>query len=132
MNTEQKLYEADKIKRYFPILPQWESPITQITKEIEHKIVQNAEETLMAEVVTQIGYDINKEKLIKALEYSKDSYYQGFNDAKNKYDERIKQAIDEITDQGAYFHEIAGDTDYVKGISFCLDVLNKYFNKEES
>lgn len=132
MNTEQKLYEADKIKKYFPILPQWESPITQITKEIENKIVQNAEETLMVEVVEQVGYSIDKEKLIKALEYSKDSYYQGFNAAKNKYDERIKQAMDEITDQGAYFHEIAGDIEYVKGINFCLDVLNKYFGKEES
>lgn len=132
MNTEEKMYEAERIKNCFKAIPNWESPITQIYKEIEQNLIQNTEETMMLEVRQQIGFDIDKEKLIKALEYSKDSYYEGLNAAKSTYEERLKQAMNEITDQGAYFHEIAGNTDYVKGINFCLDVLNKYFGKEES
>lgn len=127
MNTEEKMYEAEKIKNCFKAIPNWESPITQIYKEIEQNHIKNTEETMMLEVRQQIGFDINKEKLIKALEYSKDSYYEGFNAAKSTYEEKLKQAVDEITDQGAYYHEVAGDVDYVKGISFCLRVLNKYF-----
>lgn len=110
----------------------WDSPITKVSTDIQTRLAEAEEGKIMMIVEETIGYHVDKEKLIKALNYSKEQYNKGYAEGCDDVYSKIKQAIDEITDQGAYFHEIAGNTDYVKGISFCLDVLNKYFNKEES
>ena len=49
----------------------WESPIT-ITTKIEEAVVDG--------IVLRYGVRVDKDELIKALEYSKDSYNRGYAD----------------------------------------------------
>lgn len=44
---------------------------------------------------------------------------------------KLEKVREEIGNEGAYWNEVRGDIDYVKGISFCIDVIDKYL-KEES
>ena len=39
---------------------------------------------------------------------------------------------DEIMDTGAYEQEVNGNTEFLKGISYCLGVIDKYKAKMES
>ena len=110
----------------------WDSPITKVSTDIQTKLAEAEEGKIMMIVEETIGYHVDKEKLIKALNYSKEQYDKGYAEGCDDVYSKIKQAIDEITDESAYFHEIAGDVEYVRGIRFCLYVLNKYFGKEKS
>lgn len=63
----------------------YESPITQIMSDISTHMIQEKENQLMMQMRQTIGYDLDKEELIKALQYDRDQYHKGFTDAlKNK------------------------------------------------
>ena len=38
----------------------------------------------------------------------------------------LDKIIDEITDTGAYEQEVNGNTEFLKGINYCLGVIDKY------
>lgn len=65
----------------------WESPITQIVQEVTDDVVDKvqvvAEETLVAEVRMTLGYKVDKDELIKALEYDHHQYEKGYEDGLN-------------------------------------------------
>ena len=44
----------------------------------------------------------------------------------------IDKIRDEIMDTGAYEQEVNGNTEFLKGISYCLGVIDKYKAKMES
>lgn len=69
----------------------WESPITQVSTQLEQKM-REEEDKLVIEVSQIIGYDINKEELIKALNYSQEQFAKG-------YDKGYKKAMEELTGQ---------------------------------
>ena len=62
------------------------------------------------------------------LEARKDAELKAYKLEKklNKY----KKAVDEITDTGAYEQEVNGRTEFLRGIDYCLKVIDKC--KEES
>lgn len=63
----------------------YESPITQIMSDISTQMIQEKENQLMMQMRQTIGYDLDKEELIKALQYDRDQYQKGYADAmKNK------------------------------------------------
>jgi hypothetical protein len=61
----------------------YESPITKIEQEIASQIVEAEEEKLMYEVKKAVGYSIEKEELIKALQYDRQQYEKGYQDGLN-------------------------------------------------
>ena len=42
------------------------------------------------------------------------------------------KVIDEIMDTGAYEQEVNGDTEFLKGINYCLEIIDKYVAEMES
>lgn len=80
----------------------WESPITQVSTQLEQKMHEE-EDKLVIEVSQMIGYDINKEELIKALHYSQEQFAKGY-------------------DKG---HERGYTTGYAKAISDFAEKMNK-------
>lgn len=58
----------------------YESPITQMISDISSQMVKNQENQLMYEVRQNIGYDIDKDELIKALNYDRNQYNKGYVD----------------------------------------------------
>ncbi len=57
----------------------YESPITMMVSEIEHKIREQQEQQVM-EAVQNVGVDVDKDELLRALQYDRDQYEKGFLD----------------------------------------------------
>ena len=64
----------------------YESPIIQtMMSDISEQIVKEQEDKFMYQFRQTIGYDIDKDELIKALKYDRNQYDKGYADAlKNK------------------------------------------------
>ena len=59
----------------------YESPITAIYEQIANQIKQDADDRLMAEVKMKVDIDVDKDELIKALNYDRHQYEKGRDDA---------------------------------------------------
>lgn len=96
----------------------WESPINvmEIQDSFVSEIKEKTEEMVFTEI-KRIGIDVNKEELIKALQYDRNQYEKGYKDGCNK-------AIDEIMEivKRAY-HNFSG---------YDLEFMTKYGNKNAS
>ena len=61
----------------------------------------------------------------------KSAYQQGYNDAMRDFRKQstadvLNKIKAEIEDTGAYEQEVNGKTEFVKGITYCLNVIDKY------
>ena len=74
----------------------WESPINvmEIQDSFVSEIKEKTEEMVFTEI-KRIGIDVNKEELIKALQYDREQYQKGYSDgyaeAINDFVERLKE-----------------------------------------
>lgn len=59
----------------------YESPITAIYEQISNQINQDFEDRIMAEVKMKVDVNVDKEELIKALNYDRGQYEKGKEDA---------------------------------------------------
>lgn len=57
----------------------WKSPIDIGITEISEKITNDLDRQVI-QAVHQVGISVNKDELIKALEYDRDQYEKGFSD----------------------------------------------------
>lgn len=69
-------------------------------------------------------------------EVYKSVYQQGYDDAKRDFRKQSKidildKIIAEIEDTGAYEQEVHGKTEFLKGITFCLSIIDKYKAERE-
>lgn len=74
--------EKEKLKMY-------ESPINQLVSDISTQMIKKQEDHLMYEVRQSIGYDIDKDELLKALQYDRNQYNKGYNEGIFDYIEAI-------------------------------------------
>ena len=58
----------------------YESPLT-IVESIANQIVKQKEDRAVYEIRQAIGYNIDKQELIKALQYDRNQYQKGYADA---------------------------------------------------
>ena len=58
----------------------WESPVNLIMSEIQTEIAKRQEGEVL-KAVQSIGVDIDKDELIRALNYDRDQYEKGYQDA---------------------------------------------------
>lgn len=61
----------------------YESPIS-IIETVNNNVSKRIDDELFMYITKEIGFDIDKEELIKALEYDRDQYNKGFNDGKRE------------------------------------------------
>lgn len=61
----------------------YNSPIDKIIGEMQSQLVKNEEGQLMVQVTQTVGYDIDKDELIKALNYDRQQYEKGYEDGLN-------------------------------------------------
>ncbi len=59
----------------------YESPIQTMMSDISEQIVKEQEDQFMYQFRQAIGYNIDKDELIKALQYDRDQYQKGYADA---------------------------------------------------
>lgn len=59
----------------------YKSPIELYTTDFCNRIIEESENAIVAEISEQIGLNIDKEELLKALAYDRDQYRKGYADA---------------------------------------------------
>jgi len=64
----------------------YESPIEVMFRDIENRIREQEENAITAEVSRQMGVNVDKDELMKALAYDRDQYNRGYEDAKRAYE----------------------------------------------
>lgn len=70
----------------------YESPIiAEIVNNVNDEILKLCVDTALSEIKTTIGYNIDKEELIKALDYDRNQYKKGYQDGKADYEEMQSQ-----------------------------------------
>lgn len=85
----------------------WESPIN-IYETISNMVEKEIDGNIIVEIKKQLGIDINKDELIKALQYDRNQYDKGYQDGLNAdrwisvYDELPDEQINEITQDFEY------------------------------
>lgn len=59
----------------------YESPIKKIYTDIQNKLIED-EEKMTLQAVQNVGIDVDKEELLKALKYDRNQYEKGYKDGK--------------------------------------------------
>ena len=78
----------------------YQSPISQIYKDVEYKFKEDMENKIV-EAVHHFGISVDKEELIKALQYDRNQYDKGYSDGRASMVEeleKIKVEIRKLTD----------------------------------
>ncbi len=108
----------------------YESPISMYMSDIQSEIQKQQEEKLMVAVNQSIGFDVNKEELLKALQYDREQYTKGYRDCKIDMLAKIKQAIKEMT---TYIEPTTGQwtSGFNNGVNSCIEILDKLIADSE-
>lgn len=78
------------------------SPIEKIMGDIQSQIIKNEENRLLYHVTQSIGYKVDKDELIKALQYDRQQYEKGYKDG------LIHLSEDTVTEWMVEFIQING------------------------
>lgn len=106
----------------------WESPVTKIFGDI-HNEINRQDEEIWYTIEQAIGYKVDKEELIKALQYDRNQYEKGYNDGIKvtfvSELEKIKTELDE---------PMRDTTDsygrgYACAMFKCLDILDNHIKE---
>ena len=60
----------------------YESPIQRIVSDIQTQMQEDEEKQLMATIMQKVGYEVDRDELIKALQYDREQYDKGYADGK--------------------------------------------------
>lgn len=105
----------------------WESPITKIYGDIHNEIIRQDEENYMCTIEQAIGYKVDKEELIKALQYDRNQYDKGYNDGvKEIYAVELEKIKAEIKELAFLFDDLSPDKTLVVDLDNIEEVFNKH------
>ena len=108
----------------------YESPIRKIVGEMQTQMMQQEEDSMIMQVSQQVGFAVDKEELLKALQYDREQYQKGYSDALETIKEKIKEEIQEE-------HRVAFMTEYggflidgvVKGLLKSVEIIDKHIGQ---
>lgn len=106
----------------------WESPITKVYGDIHNEIIRQDEENYICAIEQAIGYRVDKDELIKALQYDREQYDKGYKDGSRETFiaelEKIKVEIDE--QKLDVDLDIGNEIIYNNAISDVLQILDNH------
>lgn len=94
----------------------WESPINIM--EIQEPIIEqlnNEREEMVLHQIWKIGVDVNKEELIKALQYDRNQYEKGYKDAIDEFASKCKEKVMQTQISRLEWFEINEIAEQMKG-----------------
>ena len=97
----------------------YQSPISQIYKDVEYKFKEDMENKTM-EAIHHFGISVDKEELIKALQYDRNQYDKGYSDGRASMVEEFESLKAEMEDKLEPF--ILGERNLKKD---ALQILDK-------
>ena len=109
----------------------YESPIVTYMQEMHNQIMDERENAITAKISESIGVDVDKDELIKALQYDRQQYDKGYADAKAKYESMINEMSEEVWAEiedlnilNDFSKEI--DEGMEKGLFKAVHIIDKY------
>lgn len=81
----------------------YDSPIT-VFEQIPNIIseINNQKDNLVYEAVAKVGVDVDKDELVKALQYDREQYSKGYSDGKVEGGREFAELLDNNADIGIY------------------------------
>lgn len=101
-------------------MAEYESPITIVQKEMQNQLNIQMENSVI-KAVREFGVDVDKEELIKALQYDRNQYSKGYNDAKAEIVHCSECKYQGIIHNHEYCKLLGGMSRRGQGNWFCAD-----------
>ena len=98
----------------------YKSPIEKIYGELQTQMVQE-DENMVMKAIRKVEVDVDKEDLIKALQYDRNQYTKGYEDGKNEVLDKIRIEIKHFMYN---VNPSSSESDYA--CNYILDILDKY------
>lgn len=80
----------------------YESPIEVFVKKTARQAAKQLDDAIEIELqlaLDEIAVNVNREELLKALQYDRDQYEKGYEDGKKEFAEKLKEKIDELMEE---------------------------------
>ena len=101
----------------------YESPIEKIYGELQTQIEQE-DENIVMKAVRDVGITVDKEELIKALQYDRKQYIKGYSDGKSDVLDKIRtEILDTLYVDSLIFGELI---DFKNGKIDADDVIDEF------
>jgi hypothetical protein len=101
----------------------YESPVNLLFQDIERQIVQQQEQTIL-EAIRKCGVVIDKDELIKAINYDRNQYSKGYKDGVDDVLDKIREEIKQ-----AAFNDVHGSKYiFIKRVD---QIIDKYKAESE-
>lgn len=92
----------------------WESPITKVYGDIHNEIIRQDEENYICAIEQAIGYRVDKDELIKALQYDREQYDKGYKDGvRETFVEELEKIIDKINFEEKWLINVKMDNGFI-------------------
>ena len=101
--------------------------------ELQTQMAQEEENAVM-KAVRQIGVNVDKGELIKALQYDRNQYAKGYEDGKNEVLDKIRAEIEHVIDNtydSTDHDKSLYNGAYKDGLYDALDIIDKYKAESE-
>lgn len=102
----------------------YQSPISQIYKDIEYKLKEDMENKTM-EAIHHFGISVDKEELIKALQYDRNQYDKGYSDGRASIVEELKKIKEDIMSIGNWKEHYEMPIAYLS----CLTIVEHHISE---
>ena len=104
----------------------WESPIAKIYGDIHNEIIRQDEENCTFAIEQAIGYRVDKDELIKALQYDREQYDKGYKDgARETFVEELEKIREEIENDQEQMVNEKGFGKYY-GMSWAIRIIDNH------
>lgn len=98
----------------------YKNPINLIYKDYQTQMKVDVDK-LILEAVQEVGVAVDKDELIKAINYDRQQYEKGYADGKKEVLDKIRAEIEEHIKINQNLN-----TDRARALCWCLDVIDKY------
>lgn len=105
----------------------WNSPIEKFFGDMHSQIVKQDEENMMYTVRQAMGYSVDKNELLKALQYDREQYKKGYDDAMSVIED-IRAEI-QATMEMYEGCEYIGDKARRDELWYVLEIIDKHIKE---
>ncbi len=113
----------------------YDSPITQFmdnyVSDIQKQITEQKEAKIMQTISETMGFDIDKQELIKALNYDREQYNKGYEDARHDMLKIIDEIKSKIIDESNKCF-LGMNWDKALGLDLARDIIEENIKEHEN
>lgn len=104
----------------------YKSPIEMIYGELQTQMEQKNEE-MVIKAIREVGVNVDKEELIKALQYDRNQYTKGYKDGKNDVLDKIRTEMADLKNSSLF-----GAVSNYDLTDVIMEIIDKYKERDDS